>query len=61
MEFASENFVAGKPELIKKISEKHKPAMIAYTKKFRERMKAFSRNPAMEKRTDYVLQASKLS
>ncbi|CAN7014807.1 heat stress transcription factor C-1 isoform X2 [Brassica rapa] len=58
MEFASENFVAGKPELLKKISEKHKPAMIAYTKKFREWMEAFSRNPAMEKRTDYVLQAS---
>ncbi|KAF3595544.1 hypothetical protein DY000_02027439 [Brassica cretica] len=55
MEFASEKFVAGKPELIKKISEKHKPAMIAYTKKFRERMEAFRPNPAMEKRTDYSL------
>ena len=43
-------FVAGKPKLIKKTSEKHKPAMIAYSKKFRERMDAFIPNPAMEKR-----------
>ncbi|CAN7014790.1 unnamed protein product [Brassica rapa subsp. trilocularis] len=40
----------GKPKLIKKTSEKHKPAMIAYSKKFRERMDAFIPNPAMEKR-----------
>ncbi|KAF8045813.1 hypothetical protein N665_4382s0001 [Sinapis alba] len=53
MEFASENFVAGKPELLKKIGEKHKPAMIAYHKKLMEPLKDLARKYAMEK-TDYT-------
>ncbi|CAH8359737.1 unnamed protein product [Eruca vesicaria subsp. sativa] len=38
MEFTSENFMAGKPELLEKIGEKHKPVRIAYFKKLRKRM-----------------------